>query len=76
MLTIVSIYLRLIMSDVQINANAVELESFIQVHDNNPFPAMGMVSSVRRCQDLSYFTKYHKFCTYTGGKTRRLSPIA
>ena len=40
MLTIVSIYLRQIMSDVQINANDVELESFIQEYDNHPFPEL------------------------------------
>ena len=45
------------MSDVQITANAVELESFIQEHDTYPFLALGMVSSVKGCQDLSYFTK-------------------
>ena len=49
MLTIVSIYLRLIMTNVKIHANALELESLIQEYDNYPFQALVMVSSERGC---------------------------
>ena len=49
------------MSNVQINADSSELETFLREYADYPFPTLGMVCPVAACPDFTYYTRYGKF---------------